>query len=437
MRPDIGNYWGNAKYWAGKAQAAGFAVDGNAQVGDIVVFQPGQDYAGDAGHVAYVANVYNGGKTMDIREDNFGSQTENGTWRYGLSTAGLSFIHGGQALSASNDGQFFPTTIVAGGPGASFGFNVRFNEPFKGSFILRPNTPASVSRLASPSGDFGADIAPNDDHVGYYRGTVHASIDTPPGQYFLQWNVLDSQSGQLTTLQPSFVVTVKPAWYAQFVAEQYPGAMTPGQTGTAKLTFRNSGSQTLHRGGTNPTRCRGSNPRDRVSQWIDQSNANVIAGGEGVKIDQDTVAPGQTFTCTLPLKAPATYGAYREYFSPVTEGKGWMLDQDDVWLPLSVADNQHVVWPATDYGARLDHIDYPSALPQGGTGTLKLYFKNTGVATPLQQRDQSNGLPREQPGRPAFPVGRQLRTECDWRPRDRDRPDKRCPRRRVLLHHPD
>src|SRR3954462_14110963 len=36
-RPDIGNHWGDAKYWAGRARAAGYSVGKTPRVGDVVV----------------------------------------------------------------------------------------------------------------------------------------------------------------------------------------------------------------------------------------------------------------------------------------------------------------------------------------------------------------------------------------------------------------
>lgn len=64
-----GSYFGNAASWAASAAAYGYAVDHNAQVGDIVVFAPGQAYA-DAtyGHVAVVEAV--SGDTITISESN-------------------------------------------------------------------------------------------------------------------------------------------------------------------------------------------------------------------------------------------------------------------------------------------------------------------------------------------------------------------------------
>jgi hypothetical protein len=109
-----------------------------------------------------------------------------------------------------------------------------------------------------------------------------------------------------------------------------------------------------------------------------------VGSGEGVRIDQDVVGPGETFTCTLPLTAPTTYARYNEYFSPVTEDKGWMFNdgRDDVYAPLAVADASHTVWAPGDYAAKFIDQSGPTApMAPGGSGTLTFTFRNSGVAT--------------------------------------------------------
>lgn len=62
--------WGNAKDWKTDADAAGFEVDSNARVGDVIVFQPGVLYAdGTYGHVAVVERIDKDGGML-ISESN-------------------------------------------------------------------------------------------------------------------------------------------------------------------------------------------------------------------------------------------------------------------------------------------------------------------------------------------------------------------------------
>lgn len=56
-RPDIGNYWGDARFWDTRARAAGFPVDKKPRVGDVVVFERNVQGRSPHGHVAIVTLV--------------------------------------------------------------------------------------------------------------------------------------------------------------------------------------------------------------------------------------------------------------------------------------------------------------------------------------------------------------------------------------------
>lgn len=61
----ISTYWGDAKYWAGAAQADGFRVDSTPEVGSIM-----QSTAGQYGHVSYVESINADGSLL-ISEMNY------------------------------------------------------------------------------------------------------------------------------------------------------------------------------------------------------------------------------------------------------------------------------------------------------------------------------------------------------------------------------
>lgn len=88
-------HMGNALYWAGSAKARGYRVGGTPAVNATVVFQPGVQGAGGAGHVAHVVKVYSGGWFL-VSEMNF--YWNGGGWgrvdyRYAHSGSGVSFIY--------------------------------------------------------------------------------------------------------------------------------------------------------------------------------------------------------------------------------------------------------------------------------------------------------------------------------------------------------
>src|SRR5262249_42661396 len=57
VRTDVGNHWGNARYWASAARRNGFPVDGHPMVGDVVVFGAYVQGNSPYGHVGIVTAV--------------------------------------------------------------------------------------------------------------------------------------------------------------------------------------------------------------------------------------------------------------------------------------------------------------------------------------------------------------------------------------------
>ncbi|MGH2514437.1 MAG: CHAP domain-containing protein, partial [Ktedonobacterales bacterium] len=88
-------YMGNAMYWASSAAARGYRVGGTPAAGATVVFQPGVQGAGGAGHVAHVVAVYPGGWFL-VSEMNF--YWNGGGWgrvdyRFAHTGWGVQFIY--------------------------------------------------------------------------------------------------------------------------------------------------------------------------------------------------------------------------------------------------------------------------------------------------------------------------------------------------------
>jgi hypothetical protein len=92
--------------------------------------------------------------------------------------------------------------------GVPFGYNIRFSKPFQQSFVLRPQTKAAIDTFVpsfgTPGNEFPGAIAPNDDHVGWYRAVVNVPACVPNGNYLVQWYVVDNNNGQSGELAPSF-----------------------------------------------------------------------------------------------------------------------------------------------------------------------------------------------------------------------------------------
>jgi surface antigen len=89
------SYIGDAKYWAAGAAARGYRVGTQPAVNATVMFRPGVEGAGGAGHVAHVEAVYPGGWFL-ISEMNF--YWNGGGWgrvdyRFAHSGPGVYFIY--------------------------------------------------------------------------------------------------------------------------------------------------------------------------------------------------------------------------------------------------------------------------------------------------------------------------------------------------------
>lgn len=131
---------------------------------------------------------------------------------------------------------------VHGYPGDSIpiGFNVRFSEAFKSSFVMRPDTVESVSRFVTDNGDITGAVAPNDNRVGYYRTSVEIPADAEPGRHSVAWTVLDRAANCVTQLRPSFVLVIdssapgNSAPTASFIAD--PSTPSVGQVVTFTST---------------------------------------------------------------------------------------------------------------------------------------------------------------------------------------------------------
>ncbi len=114
--------------------------------------------------------------------------------------------------------------FVPPGGAVSFGFNVRFNQPFQPSnFSLCTDTPGTINFFSSKKGDWLGSIPLNDNHVGYFRANISVPACVPPGNYFLSWNVINLATGRWrgrpscspsssSVSEPRSVGTQQPEW---------------------------------------------------------------------------------------------------------------------------------------------------------------------------------------------------------------------------------
>lgn len=99
--------------------------------------------------------------------------------------------------------------------------------------------------------------------------------------------------------------------------------LAAGQNIYIELKVKNESATVWQKDGTYPARLGTSRNQDRMSasclpSWI---TCNRPAG-----MTEDKVYPGQDATFAFNMKAPTQKGEHREYFKPVLEWKGWMMD---------------------------------------------------------------------------------------------------------------
>ena len=109
--------------------------------------------------------------------------------------------------------------------------------------------------------------------------------------------------------------------------------IAPGQSYYVKFKALNTGNTTWVNSGPNPTRLGTSGPQNRSSAFYDSS---WTAANRPATLQEASVAPGQVGTFAFKATAPAAYGTYKEYFTPLTEGLSWM-NEIGLYLPFTVA----------------------------------------------------------------------------------------------------
>ncbi|MEW6207397.1 MAG: putative Ig domain-containing protein, partial [Acidobacteriota bacterium] len=158
------------------------------------------------------------------------------------------------------------------------------------SLAASGGTPSYTWSLASGSGPLptGLNLGSN----GVISGTPSAA-----GTFNFTVRVTDSQQA---TAQKPLSITIGgggPQYDSQFVSQDVPTTLNPGQSFNATLRWTNTGSQTWL--GSNGFRLGSQNPAD-----------NRTWGGNAVIVSGLVINPGQQFNVTFTAFAPTTPGTY-------------------------------------------------------------------------------------------------------------------------------
>jgi hypothetical protein len=135
VRPDIGNHWGNARYWASAAIRNGFPVSNKPIVGDVVVFGAYVQGNSPYGHVGIVTAVSGNQFKVVSMWGNEATGRIHVNWHH--TGAGVSFIHKKGTKTAATTTK--PSTVSKAKPAAT-------TKP-----ATKATTPATKPKTTAPA----------------------------------------------------------------------------------------------------------------------------------------------------------------------------------------------------------------------------------------------------------------------------------------------
>lgn len=202
-------------------------------------------------------------------------------------------------------------------------------SPFYYSSWLSKNRVASAIAAVGPG------------ETGMFTFTVQAPSKT--GSYIEKFGLV-AEGITWFNVQFSLDIKVVPAIYdAAWVGQSTSSlSLTPGDTATLWVDFKNTGNTVWKAEGDNAVKLGTARALDRQSVFYDESwlSQNRVAA-----ISPAEVKPGEVARFTFIVKAPDTVGKqYREYFRPVAEMITWLPDWG-VYFDISVDEELVVVNP--------------------------------------------------------------------------------------------
>ena len=236
----------------------------------------------------------------------------------------------------------------------------------------RPNERSSEFRTSSWMSNSRAgnlqesSVAPG--QVGTFVFTVQAPVQT--GDYDEYFTLMIENAGWMNDPGMFFRFRVAPANLASTVTSTsgLPTTMDSNTTsGNTTVTVRNDGNTTWYNDGKYPLYLGTSNPLDRQSPFYESST--WASQSRLAKLNQASVAPGQSGTFTFKLKAPSQPGLYNEQYRVLAERMDWA--------------------PATVNAPIMSQGSYTSStssnpivnVQAGESASVTLSFTNTGTST--------------------------------------------------------
>jgi hypothetical protein len=150
---------------------------------------------------------------------------------------------------------------------------------------------------------------------------------------------------------------------AQFITQNMPSSMQPGEKRTVTVRMKNTGSATWTRAGGYKLGTQ--NPRDNTL-WTGTTRVYLSAS--------DRVEPGQAKSFTFQVTAPNQPGTYNFQWQMVQEGVEW-FGQFSANVRVEIAST------STANDASFVGQSVPATIPPGATRTVSVTMKNDGSTT--------------------------------------------------------
>lgn len=220
-----------------------------------------------------------------------------------------------------------------------------------------PN-PAADTAWQSPKLYPSISVNPGEKYTFNFNLTAPSKL----GGYILQWQMAQIGVAWFGEKSPNIPITISASLpnSASFVSQNMPSSMNTGQTYTASVTMKNTGTNTWTAAGL--YRLGSQNPQDNTS-WA----------GTNRVILNTSVAPGQQYTFTFPAKAPAVPGTHNFQWQMVQDGVEW-FGEKSTNTAVSVA------MPEPRNAAFVSQV-VPSSMVAGQAYSASVTMKNTGADT--------------------------------------------------------
>jgi hypothetical protein len=142
--------------------------------------------------------------------------------------------------------------------------------------------------------------------------TFNISAPTEPGLYPFQWRMVHEGIGWFGRHSRNLMIRVKSPDNSEFISQNVPDVLQPGQKTQITITMENTGDSTW-------TRVAGF----KLGSQDPQDN-KLWAASTRIYLDPaDSVAPGERKTFTFEITAPSEPGLYPFQWRMVREGIGW------------------------------------------------------------------------------------------------------------------